>query len=65
MECLKQAVHDIKVGRIESALVGASNVIVFPDLSQHWKEIGKLSADGSCYPFQEDGTISELLLRVK
>lgn len=55
MECLRQAVHDIKVGRVEAALVGVSNVIVFPELSQHWLGLGKLSPDGTCKPFQENG----------
>lgn len=55
VECLKHAVHDIKIGRIESALVGVSSVILYPDLSLHWMGLEKLSPDGTCNPFQEDG----------
>lgn len=55
MECLTRAVDDIRKGRVENALVGVTNVITFPDLSQHWLKLGKLSPDGSCYPFEETG----------
>ncbi|XP_065203846.1 fatty acid synthase-like [Planococcus citri] len=54
IECLKSAVHDIKVGRVDGAIVGVSNVIMFPDLSQHWLGLNKLSPDGTCKPYQED-----------
>ena len=55
IECLKAAVQDIKVGRVDGAIVGVSNVIMFPDLSQHWLGLNKLSSDGTCKPFQQDG----------
>lgn len=59
--CLTRAVDDIRKGRVESALVGVTNVITFPHLSQHWMRLGKLNPDGSCHPFEETGKPKSLV----
>lgn len=55
IEVLKQAINDIEKGRSEAALVGVTNVIWCPDMAKHWIGLNKLSVDGTCRSFDENG----------
>lgn len=52
---MKQAAEDIAKGRINAALVGVTNIIWHPDMAKHWIGLEKLSADGMCRSFDENG----------
>lgn len=64
IEALKQAVDDIAKGRIDTALVGVSNIILQPETSKQWTELGKLSIDGMCRSFDENGKKSWSMILV-
>jgi phthiocerol/phenolphthiocerol synthesis type-I polyketide synthase C len=55
IEILKQAADDVAKGRIKAALVGVTNVIWHPDMAKHWIGLDKLSPDGICKSFDENG----------
>lgn len=55
IEILKQAATDVAKGRIKAALVGVTNIIWHPDMAKHWIGLDKLSADGICRSFDENG----------
>lgn len=55
IEILKQAANDVAKGRVEAALVGVTNVIWHPDMAKHWIGLEKLSVDGMCRSFDENG----------
>lgn len=55
VEVLKQAVDDVAKGRVEAALVGVTNVIWHPGMGLHWIGLDKLSSDGVCRSFDENG----------
>uniref|UniRef100_A0A2S2QQD5 Fatty acid synthase n=1 Tax=Sipha flava TaxID=143950 RepID=A0A2S2QQD5_9HEMI len=56
IEILKQAADDVAKGRVETALVGVTNIIWHPDMAKHWIGLEKLSVDGICRSFDENAS---------
>lgn len=52
-DCLKHAVHDIRIGKISAALVGVTNVIIAPEITSAMRGLGKFAKDDKCKPFDE------------
>lgn len=55
IEILKQAADDVAKGRTKAAFVGVTNIIWHPDMAKHWIGLDKLSSDGICKSFDENG----------
>lgn len=55
IEILKQAAENVAKGRTTAALVGVTNIIWHPDMAKHWIGLEKLSLDGICRSFDNNG----------
>lgn len=55
MMCLDQALMNIRMGIIDSAVVGGSNLCVKPCTSLQFVRMGMVSPDGACKAFDESG----------
>lgn len=53
---LRKAGEAVGRGECDAALVVASTAISFPNLCQMYKDMGILSADMQCHPYDEAGT---------
>ncbi|XP_061721884.1 fatty acid synthase-like [Cydia pomonella] len=55
MYALAQAVHDIRAGRCDSAVVAGINLCLDPTTSLNFHQLTMLSPDGRCASFDESG----------
>lgn len=54
---LDQALHSIKQGHCDSAIVGGSNLCLKPTTALQFQNLGMLSPDGTCKSFDEQGNL--------
>lgn len=54
LESLRQAYNDIREGRVNSALVGVSNLLLNPKLNHLFDGMNRLSPDGKTRSFDQD-----------
>lgn len=54
LTALNRAMDSLHNGECDTAIVGASNLILSPRLFQVFDELGKLSSDGRCKTFDKD-----------
>ncbi|PSN47327.1 hypothetical protein C0J52_04406 [Blattella germanica] len=54
-EALSAACNEMRKGRCDAAVVGAVNLVMHPEMSYHYNELGVLSKDGKTKAFDEGG----------
>ncbi|KAJ4428210.1 hypothetical protein ANN_24225, partial [Periplaneta americana] len=59
-EALSAACNEMKQGRCDAAVVGAVNLVMHPEVSYHYNELGVLSKDGKCRPFDAQERVLEV-----
>nr|QCW07585.1 fatty acid synthase 5 [Blattella germanica] len=52
-EALSAACNEMRKGRCDAAVVGAVNLVMHPEMSYHYNELGVLSKDGKTKAFDE------------
>lgn len=55
LEAITIAYEGIKNGHFDAALVGSVSLVLLPELSYHYKELGLLSPDGKTKSFDAAG----------
>jgi phthiocerol/phenolphthiocerol synthesis type-I polyketide synthase D len=55
IEAITIAYEEIKSGRFDAALVGSISLVLLPELSYHYKELGLISPDGKTKSFDAAG----------
>ncbi len=50
-----QALHAIREGKCDAAIVGGSNLCLDPATTLQFQKLGMLSPEGSCKSFDESG----------
>lgn len=58
LTALHQALHSIKQGECDMAIVAAAKVSLSPAYDKQFQKLGMLSNDGRCASFDEKGTVS-------
>ena len=61
---LCQALRAVRDGQCESALVGASNLLLKPTTSMQFVELKMLSPDGKCKSFDASGKIFNIAYQI-
>ena len=55
MLALDQALHSIRTGKCDSAIVGGCNLCLRPSCTLQFQKLGMLSPDGACKAFDASG----------
>jgi phthiocerol/phenolphthiocerol synthesis type-I polyketide synthase D len=55
LEAITVAYEGIKSGRFDAALIGSIGLVLLPELSYHYKELGLISPDGKTKSFDAAG----------
>ncbi len=50
-----QALHAIRLGQCDAAIVGGSNLCLKPSTTMQFQKLGMLSPDGTCKSFDASG----------
>ncbi|XP_055377654.1 fatty acid synthase-like [Condylostylus longicornis] len=72
LQCLTAAYNSLRNGEIDAAIVGGANIILFPYIDLHFKNLGAISEDGITRPFDQfssgynrSETVASVLLQRK
>jgi acyl transferase domain-containing protein len=55
LEAITEAYRAIKSGNFDAVLIGSVNLVLLPELSYHYKELGLISPDGKTKSFDASG----------
>ena len=62
---MDQALHCIRTGLCDSAIVGGSNLCLKPAVAAQFMKLGMLSPDGMCKSFDIEGKLKEIFWPLK
>lgn len=54
---MDQALHSIRSGQCDAAVVGGSNLCLKPQTALQFMKLGMLSPEGMCKSFDAEGTV--------
>jgi phthiocerol/phenolphthiocerol synthesis type-I polyketide synthase D len=55
LEAITVAFEGIKSGQFDAAIIGSISLVLLPELSYHYKELGLISPDGKTKSFDAAG----------
>jgi acyl transferase domain-containing protein len=55
LEAITEAYKAIKSGHFDAAIIGSVSLVLLPEISYHYKELGLISPDGKTKSFDASG----------